>query len=127
MARGGADDVFAVGPPEVVIPAVQRFAVDIAARCNLQLQWSKSMVYCRQGDLPGYCPPGLTMAGEQVGDEFLRGVEVYGVPIGSDGYILYKLRQKKEEIIRDAEKARELLASDPQALWSCLRLSMSSL
>ena len=46
MARGGADDVFAVGPPEVVIPAVQRFAVDIAARCNLQLQWSNSMVFC---------------------------------------------------------------------------------
>ena len=71
VARAGADDVFALGPRHVVLPAIQCFASDIKERCGLSLQWGKSFVYCREGELPEYAAPGLTMAEEQVGDHFL--------------------------------------------------------
>ena len=38
MARAGADDVFAVGLANVVLPAVQQFSESIKAKCNLELQ-----------------------------------------------------------------------------------------
>ena len=38
IARAGHDDVFAMGPPNVVIAAVKKFASAIWKRCNLQLQ-----------------------------------------------------------------------------------------
>ena len=124
VARAGADDVFAVGPPEIVIPAIQRFAAEVEERCSLRLQWSKSTVYTREGGLPDNTPAGLSLAGEQVGEQFLRGTMVYGVPVGCPEYITFKLREKAEEIISDANKTREVLATDPQALWTALRLSV---
>ena len=124
IARAGADDVFAVGHPDVVLPAIQRFAAEVEERCSLRLQWTKSKVYIREGPLPANTPPGLSLAGEQVGDQFLRGTMVYGVPVGSPEFISYKLKEKAEEIIRDANKTREVLATDPQSLWTALRLSV---
>ena len=47
MARAGADDVFSVGPPEVVFTAVENFARDIQQRCGLQLNRDKTKVYSR--------------------------------------------------------------------------------
>ena len=35
LAVAGADDTYAIGPPEVVLPAVQRYSKDIWARANL--------------------------------------------------------------------------------------------
>ena len=116
--------MFAVGPPEIVLPAIRRFAAEVKERCFLRLQWSKSKVYSRAGGLPDGTPHDLSLAGEQVGDQFLRGTMVYGVPVGSPEYITFKLREKAEEIIRDANKTREVLATDPQALWTALRLSV---
>ena len=49
---------------------------------------------------------------------------VYGVPVGSPEYVTYKLKEKAKEIISDAEKARQVLSQDRQALWSALRLSI---
>ena len=46
------------------------------------------------------------------------------MPVGSPEFITYKLKEKAEEIIRDANKTREVLATDPQALWTALRLSV---
>ena len=125
MARGGADDVFAVGPPEVVIPAIERFAAEIRERCQLQLQWSKSVMYCKEGVLPLAATPGLSLAGELVEWQFLHGLMVYGVPVGSDEYVTHKLKQQMQIIVEDAEKARALMGTDRQALWACLRLSVS--
>ena len=48
----------------------------------------------------------------------------YGVPVGSPEFVTHKLREKAEEIIRDANKTREVLATDPQSLWTALRLSV---
>ena len=125
MARGAADDVYGVGLPEVVIPAMERFAVDVWERCGLRLQWTKSQVYCRDGELPTYTTPGLSLAGEQVGDTFLHGMMVYGVPVGSPGYVSFKLWQQAEEITRDAEKTREVLATERQALMQLVPPSLT--
>ena len=126
MARAGADDVFAVGLANVVLPAVQQFSESIKAKCNLELQWTKCKVYKREGDLPLITPPGLTLAGELVDGEFQRGFICFGIPLGSDAYITHKLEEQAENIINDAEKAREVLGSDYQSLWTALRLSIST-
>ena len=51
-ARAGADDVLAVGPAQIVLPAIQNFEREIRERCNLSLQWRKSKIFCRDGVLP---------------------------------------------------------------------------
>ena len=126
MAQVGADDVFAIGRPDVVLPAVQTFAESIRETCNLELQWSKCKVYQKEGELPSYTPAGLTLAGERVEGHFLRGLMCFGIPIGSEAFITRKLQEQAQEIIADAEKAREMLSSNYQSLWTALRLSIST-
>lgn len=46
---------------------------------------------------------------------------VYGVPVGSKEYVTYKLKEKAKKIVSNAEKTREVLALDRQALWASLR------
>ena len=124
VARGGADDVYAIGPPAQVFAAIARFEEDLFTRCHLTLQRSKSVVYCPGGELPESALPGFKLAGEKVDNRFLTGLMVYGVPVGSPEYVTYKLKMKAKEIISDAEKAMQVLSQDRQALWSALRLSI---
>jgi hypothetical protein len=44
-ARAGCDDLCAVGPPDVVFPALEEFWRDIARTCCLHLERSKSEVF----------------------------------------------------------------------------------
>ena len=44
MARAGADDCFAIAPPEVVFPAVAAFKEEVRRRAGLVLQASKTKV-----------------------------------------------------------------------------------
>ena len=46
LARGGADDVFAMGPRETVLQAVQDFAVEVQGRCGLEVQLSGRRLNC---------------------------------------------------------------------------------
>ena len=52
----GNDDGFAVGPPEVVFKAVERFARNVLETCNLTLQVSKTKVYLASGEKPAQAP-----------------------------------------------------------------------
>ena len=104
MARAGADNVFAVGPQEDVLPAALRFVTEIYEGCNLQLEWSKTVLYCREGVMPFLAPPGMKVAGERVGDNFHQGLMVYGVPVGSAEDVTYKLKEKAAEMLSNAEK-----------------------
>ena len=126
----GADDTIVWGRPEVVFPALMDYKDEIEGRCNLQLAMNKTKVYCREGPLPVNTPDGFKMGGEMVGEgtskRFVRGIMVYGVPVGSDEYITVKLQERADEIIKDAEKIRDVLSTDRQALWSALRLSMNN-
>ena len=126
MARAGHDDVYAMGPEDVVMPAVQRFAAEILQRCGLRLQWSKSKVYNVEGRLPDNTPAGITVAGEVINGQFEPGMDCYGCPIGSDNFVRNMLQNRDEEIMRDAAKSVDLLAGDKQALWSVLMLSISN-
>ena len=125
MARAGADDVLAVGPPSVVFPAIRRFAEDLRERCDCELQWTKSEVFSEDGLMPANVPLGLALGGVQVDGQFFPGIMVHGVPVGSSEYVTFKLREQAAVIIHDAEKTKDLLSSDRQALWTVLRLSVA--
>ena len=100
----------------MVFPAIEKFAENIRAKCNLELQWAKCKVYLREGELPPETPDGLT----------LRGFLCFGIPIGSEAYVTHKLQEQANEIIKDGERARQVLGSNYQSLWSTLRLSIAN-
>ena len=125
LAKAGADNVYAVGPPAVVLAAVREFATDLQERCCLSLQWSKSEVFAWRGELPEEAPPGLGLAGEDVEGFFRRGILVYGIPVGEDEYVSKKFRERAEDIVRDAEKTANVLVKHRQAFWSALYLTIS--
>ena len=56
---------------------------------------------------------------------FEVGFDCYGVPMGTDKYITSELLDTAREIASDAAQTRELLATNKQALWSALRLSIA--
>ena len=126
LARAGYDDVYAVGKPEVVLPAVIRFQQDLSNRCGLTMQWGKTEWFSWDEVLPPHTPPELKFAGmfsEENNGEFMRGFMCYGIPLGTERYISHMLQQKAEEIAEDAIKTVQVLSGDRQALWSVLRLS----
>ena len=123
QARAGHDDVFAQGPAAVVIPAVVKFSQSIWERCHLQLHWGKSHIFTWTGTLPEGTPEGVELAGKMVDGVYEVGFDCYGVPMGTDKYIESELMVVAKEIVEEAQKTRELLAQNKQALWSTLRLS----
>ena len=52
MARGGADDIVAVGPPDVVLSAVAEFAREVEERFLLHWEPTKTEVFTWEGGLP---------------------------------------------------------------------------
>ena len=87
VAVFGNDDGFAVGPPEVVFQAVQRFADRVFQICNLRLQVSKTRVYLETGQKPVEAPEDMPRAGKMVEGQWLPGFMCYGVAIGTAGYV----------------------------------------
>ena len=124
LAIAGADDVNALGPPEVDLPAVKRFEREVATRCGLVLRVDKSHLFTWDGDLPPGCPDGLPLAEEQVGDQFFRGFMCYGVPIGEDRYMSYKLHEVAARLLEEARQVQDVLGRNRQALWTSLRASI---
>ena len=45
MARAGADDITAIGPPEVVFKAVEEFGREVRERCLLHWERTKTEVF----------------------------------------------------------------------------------
>ena len=123
QARAGHDDVFAQGPANVVIPAVERFARSIWERCHLKLQWNKSHIFTWDGILPEGTPEGVGIAGKTIDGVLEVGFDCYGVPMGTDKYVKSELMVMASEVAEDAKKTRELLNPNKQALWATLRLS----
>ena len=124
MARAGADDVTAVGPANLVLPAVEEFARQVEENCLLHWEKTKSEIFNWDGNLPPGTPEGLTLAGEEVDGNFEHGFLLYGVPVGSDIYCSHKLMEIAKRIQDDAQKTAALLSTDRQALWSALRCSI---
>ena len=68
MARAGADNVTAVGPANLVLPAVEVFASrQVEEYCLFHWEKTKSEVFTWNGDQPPGTLAGHTLAGEEVG------------------------------------------------------------
>ena len=75
----GNDDGYLFGPPDIVFPALERFAGRILARRSMRLQRAKTEVFC-WGELPAGTPADLKRAGMEV-----NGVNGGGVGQGQGG------------------------------------------
>ena len=125
MAKFGMDDGYAIGPPEVFFPAIEKFAQDVEQNCLLKWEKSKTEVFSWSGALPSNSTPGLTVAGCNVDGVFEPGFLCYGVPVGTDRYVEHMLEKKVEEIARSAKNSCDALDEERQSLWAVLRLSLS--
>lgn len=124
IARAGADDVLAGGPKGTVIPAIRKFEQELYDRTRCKLQWEKCEYYAEEGDLPEDAPDGLTMGGVQTEDGFHRGVTVYGIPVGSEGYVQEALDRKVDNIVAEAKRTVKLLSGSRHSAWAAYKWSL---
>ena len=124
-ARFGWDDGYLVGPPNLVFQVLERFAAQAEAHCGLVLQKTKTEVFTWNGMLPPGTTPGLVTAGTVIDGQWEPGLICYGVPIGTDTYVLSKLEEKVREVAREVETVGQVLQEERQAMWSVLRSSTS--
>ena len=66
-ARAGADDLFIIGPPDVVFQAMEEFWQEVSDSFLLQVERSKTEVFTWSGELPPDTPQGYPRAGIMVG------------------------------------------------------------
>ena len=126
LAIFGNDDGYAIGPAEVVFPAVVYFREAIRESCGLTLRLSKCLVYTLTGELPPQAPAGMKRAGIEVeGGRFLPGFRCYGVFIGSDAYVRHMLKGEGERICSEIDKMMHLLREDSQAAWVIVSTAMA--
>jgi hypothetical protein len=121
-ARAGMDDLYAVGPPEVLFPALERFWGEVEQVCQLTLERSKTEVFSwvvMQQELP----MELTRAGTMVAEEFQPGFICYGIPVGSREYVRHHLHLKVLDVAREVGEVLEALEGEGQAIWTVARSS----
>ena len=94
MVRAGWDDAYFVGPKCEVFQALEEFKTEVNNKAGLVLQVTKSEVYSANGEMPPEAPDGFVNAGTVVQDQFQPGFLCYGVPIGTDEYVLNMLMRK---------------------------------
>jgi hypothetical protein len=80
------DDLYALGPPEVVFPALEKFWAEVERVCQLTLSRRKTEVFSWQ-ELGQELPRELTRAGTVVEGVFQPGFICYGIPVGSKPYV----------------------------------------
>ena len=124
MARFGNDDGYAIGPAEILFPAISKFAEDIKDRHLLQLQVTKTEIFSWTGQLPPEAPPDMKVAGIKVRDRFYPGMVVYGIPVGCDEYVQHMLEETVDEIASEANKVKDVLIGESQAMWGVLSSSL---
>ena len=117
------DDLYAVGPAEVVFPAVHKFWQDIEETCQLQLALEKTEVFTWTGQMPAIAPVGLKISGTEVESSFEPGFMCYGIPVGTSSYVRHHLLKKVEDIAREVEQVCSVLEGEGQAIWNVARMS----
>ena len=125
-ARAGMDDLFVVGPAEIVFPALEAFWHEVEVECLLKLERSKTEVFTWSDRLPESTPPGLALAGSTVGGQFLPGFMCYGIPIGSQEYVRHQLSLKVHEIAKEVQETVKVLEGEGQAVWTVARSSSAT-
>ncbi len=117
------DDLYAMGPEDVLYRALDVFWRKVQQRCLLQLERSKTEVFTWSGQLPSTTPPDLTVAGSMVDGTFEPGFICYGIPIGTPRYVQHHLRLKVEEVGREVEEVLRVSEGEGQAIWTVARSS----
>ena len=124
MAMFGNDDGYAIGPADILFPAIARFAGEIKDRHLLELQVAKTEVFSWDGTLPPEAPERVKIAGVTVEDVFHPGMVVYGIPVGSDRYVQHMLDNVVSDIASEVKQVQEVLAGESQAVWSVMYSSL---
>ena len=125
-AKLGMDDLFAIGPHEVLFPAFERFFQEVKQTCLLQLERNKTQVFTWSGDLPDNTPMGFPRAGIMVDQEFCPGFLCYGIPIGTPAYVRHELSLKIQEVAREVEQIVKVLDQEGQSIWTIARSSTAT-
>ena len=110
-ARAGMDDLYALGPPEILFPALEKFWREVEQECQLTLERSKTEVFSWQ-ELEQELPMDLTRAGTVVDGEFQPGFICYGIPVGSREYVRHHNRIKVQEVAREVGEVLETLEGE---------------
>ena len=124
LARFGMDDGYTVGPPNILFPALSKFAADIRDNCGLELEMKKCEVLAWSGQIPEEAGTGITNAGLEVDGSWEPGFLVYGVPVGTDKYVEKMLDQKVDEIEKIAKQVCKVLDGEVQTIWTIFRMSI---
>ena len=124
MVRCGWDDGYFVGPEKEVFEALAVFSTEVQRRSGLVLQVTKSEVYTRNGVMPPEAPAGFVNAG-LMEDQFYPGFLCYGVPVGSDDYVVKMLDHKLDELEKEVETIGSVLEESRQSMWAMLRSSFA--
>ena len=125
MVRAGWDDAYFVGPKTEVFSALDEFKTEVNRKAGLVLQVTKSEVFSTSGEMPPEAPAGFVNAGTMVQDQFQPGFLCYGVPVGTDEYVLNMLDSKISELEEEVENMCSTLESSRQSMWAMLRSSTS--
>ena len=125
MVRCGWDDGYFVGPEKEVFEALTVFSSEVQRRSGLVLQVTKSEVYTTNGVMPPQAPEGFVNAGLVQEDQFHPGFLCYGVPVGSDDYVVKMLDHKLDELEKEAETIGSVLEDSRQSMWAMLRSSFA--
>ena len=116
MAKFGNDDDYAIGPANILFPAIAQFAKDIKEKHLLELQVQKTEIFCWTDLLPPEAPPGMKIAGVTIDNIFHPGLVVYGIPVGSEPYVHHMLGEVVDEIANQVGQVMEVLAGESQAI-----------
>ena len=121
-ARAGMDDLYCVGPPEILFQAVERFWSEVEQECRLVLERNKTEVFSWQ-ELEEELPMQLRRAGTMVNGQFEPGYICYGIPVGSRAYVRHHLHLKVLEVAGEVEQVLETLEGEGQSIWTVARAS----
>ncbi|KAL1527728.1 hypothetical protein AB1Y20_009113 [Prymnesium parvum] len=120
-ARAIMDDIYAVGPPSVVFPAVQRFRLTLRLLTGLVSNIAKFVCFSHTHDLEG-CPwradAQVPLGGDRLGGS--RGVMVAGVPVGDDVFVRSRMSDIASGVVTYIRDTSAKLRDHPQALWTAL-------
>ena len=130
-ARFIMDDGLAIGPPQIVFAAIERFARRLRASLGLVMKPSAYGCYSMGHDLT-VCPfrgdiPIGVLDGEMVTDGEYLGIVVGGAPIGTDGFMGETMRAKGREVVSCIEHTIQKLQPPPFYAWSVLYSHCASL
>jgi len=119
------DDGNAVGPSDIMFPAIKTFANNVEQNCLLVWEKTISEVFSYNGLLPNNAKAGLTRAGAYVNGVFEPEFLCYGIKVGANRFVEHMLEYKLSEIAKSAKKSCDVLDEERQSLWAILRLSFS--